>query len=498
MALSCWKCGAPTFPAVDLPEAPTAPDLTHLLNSNDVPLDSEIPPILSIVSDGQEQLQAVDSQIADLQAALAQLVQKRTQIAERVRQHRAIVSPVRRAPPELLGDILALTLSSRKHLPPYLSHICRSWKLAALAYPLLWSFITLRHSSRDRLPLIEALLQRSSNAPLNISWNGTPIDQPLVDAVLAHCSRWRSFYVNARVGETADSEWLQPACGRLTALQVFSLSQDGPNTILTNIFSAAPMLRRVRMTDWHDPDISPSVAIPWRQITTYRGVDDTSRQRKILMAAPNLVQCSVRFLGAGQPHEDTPITLPQLRRLCVQRTGSLRHLTAPLLDELMSADNSKQETSLALSFLHRSSCSLKKLILKRCDLTSDLVDVLRHLIHLKYLCIESNSFKPQMQGDFFRSMTVNGAPHDLCPNLGSLVYEFEGPFAYDAFVIMARSRFQLPGTHFKTLRLFGGLNSARPPKTAASIQKLCDDGFDAAFLTEGEAALLGPNGFIAW
>ncbi|KAJ7677089.1 hypothetical protein DFH06DRAFT_1034442, partial [Mycena polygramma] len=152
MVLSCWKCGASTFPAVDLPEAPPVPDLTRLLTSNDVPLDSEISPILSIVSDGQEQLQVVDSQITDLEATLAQLVQKRTQIAERVRQHRAIVSPVRRTPPELLGDIFALMLSSRKHLPSYFGQICRSWRLAALAYPLLWSSITLRHSSRDRLP----------------------------------------------------------------------------------------------------------------------------------------------------------------------------------------------------------------------------------------------------------------------------------------------------------------------------------------------------------
>ncbi|KAJ7677090.1 hypothetical protein DFH06DRAFT_1169758, partial [Mycena polygramma] len=155
---------------------------------------------------------------------------------------------------------------------------------------------------------------------------------------------------------------------------------------------------------------------------------------------------------------------------------------------------------LALPFLHRSSCSLTKLVLKHCDLTSDLIDILQHLIHLIYLCIQSITSKAKTQGDFFRSMTVNGTPHDICPKLASLVYEFKGPFAYKAFFVMARSRFQLPesGAHLTTLRLFGGSESARPTNTAVSVQKLCDDGFDAAFLTKGEAALLGPKGFIPW
>ncbi|KAJ7677038.1 hypothetical protein DFH06DRAFT_617394 [Mycena polygramma] len=492
---------APTLPAVDLPPSDfTIPDLTHLLTGNNVPLDSEIPTIFAIVSDGQEQLQAVDSQIADLEATLAQLLQKRLQIAEHVRQHRAILSPVRRTPPELLGDIFALTLSSHKHPPWYLGHVCRSWRLAALTYPHLWSSIALHHSSRPRFPLIETLLQRSSNAPLNVSWNGTPIDHPSKDAVLANCSRWRSLYLDARVADISDFGWLQPVCGRLTALQTLSLSRPGPNVILPDIFSTAPMLREVSLADWYFPVISPSVVIPWGQITTYRGAYDTSTQRKILMAAPNVAECSLRFVGARQPHENTPITLPYLRRLCVERTGSLRHLTTPLLEELFSAYNSKQDLLLALPFLHRSSFSLTKLVLKHCDLTSDVIDVVQLLVHLTYLYIESNTSTPLKQASFFTAMTVHGTSHDLCPNLTSLVYEFNRNFVYEDFFVMARSRFQLPESDARlaTLRLFGGSENEHPTYLAAPIQELCDDGFDAAFLTKGEAALLGPQGFFPW
>ncbi|KAJ7635763.1 hypothetical protein DFH06DRAFT_1003258, partial [Mycena polygramma] len=107
-------------------------------------------------------------QIADLQATLAQHLRKRDQIVEHVRQHRAILSPVRLAPPELVGHIFAVTLAGDKRPPWYLGQICRSWRLAALAYPVLWTSIAIRHSSRTQLPLVETLLLRSSNAPLSI------------------------------------------------------------------------------------------------------------------------------------------------------------------------------------------------------------------------------------------------------------------------------------------------------------------------------------------
>ncbi|KAJ6502739.1 hypothetical protein C8R47DRAFT_1007801 [Mycena vitilis] len=503
MALSCWKCGASTLPAVDLtpvPDATSVPDLTHLLTSNEIPLESEITSILSAVSDGREQLRAVDTQIADLEATLAQLRQKRVQIAEHIRQHNAIVSPVRRTPPELLGDIFALTLSSHKHPPWYLGHICRFWRLAALTYPHLWNSIALHYSSRPRVTLIETLLQRSSNAPLHVSWNGTSIDQASMDAVLAHCSRWRSLYLDARVADTSDFGWLQPVCGRLTALQTFSLSRPDPNVILPDVFSAAPMFREIYLADWYFPVPSPSVAIPWGQITAYRGAYEASAQRKILMAAPNVMQCSVRFVGAGQPHENTPITLPRLRRLCVERTGSLHHLTTPLLEELFSAYNAQQDLLSLLPFLHRSSCSLTKLVLKHCDITLDLTDVMQNLVHLTYLYLESNTSTPQKQAVFFKAMTVNSTSLDLCPDLVSLVFEFNRNFAYETFFRMARSRFQVPGSggRLTTLRLFGGSENARPRHITAPIQELCDDGFDAAFLTKGEAALLGPQGFFPW
>jgi hypothetical protein len=80
------------------------PEVSALLMNNNVPLESQIPLIRDIISDGQ-------TEFDELEAILAQLIPRRNEVAERVRQHRAVLSAVRHVPPELIGDIFALTLS---------------------------------------------------------------------------------------------------------------------------------------------------------------------------------------------------------------------------------------------------------------------------------------------------------------------------------------------------------------------------------------------------
>ncbi|KAF8173155.1 hypothetical protein K438DRAFT_1547239, partial [Mycena galopus ATCC 62051] len=113
------------------------------LTSNNPPLESEIPVIRDIVSDGQDRVEALDAQIYILQAAVAELVRKRDEAAESTRERRAILSPIRRVPPELICNIFDLTIQSSAEFcdpksdttePPwYLGHICRRWRHYALS-----------------------------------------------------------------------------------------------------------------------------------------------------------------------------------------------------------------------------------------------------------------------------------------------------------------------------------------------------------------------------
>ncbi|KAJ6462216.1 hypothetical protein C8R45DRAFT_794939, partial [Mycena sanguinolenta] len=110
------------------------------LRTNDVPQDADIPLIQHTISAGEDGLRALDAQILPLQKLLAQLVQQRAGIAEYLREHYAILSPVRRVPPELVCEISDFwTVQSRaKILLWEIGWICRPWRRYALAYPPLW------------------------------------------------------------------------------------------------------------------------------------------------------------------------------------------------------------------------------------------------------------------------------------------------------------------------------------------------------------------------
>ncbi|KAJ7784619.1 hypothetical protein B0H16DRAFT_1271755, partial [Mycena metata] len=112
------------------------------LKSNVAPLDSQIPFIRNFVSNEQNRVATLDAQIENLQSTLAQLTHQRDEAVERVRQHRAVISPVRQIPPELLCEVFISTLSdpsANKIKPPwYLGHVCQSWRHAAVSHPALW------------------------------------------------------------------------------------------------------------------------------------------------------------------------------------------------------------------------------------------------------------------------------------------------------------------------------------------------------------------------
>ncbi|KAJ6595151.1 hypothetical protein DFH09DRAFT_1024997, partial [Mycena vulgaris] len=150
---SCWSCGAPPFPP-ELPPPSPSVDLAQLLTRNDVPQLFEIQSVLQVISDSQGRLNLLDAQIESVQATLAQLARDREETAGCLRQHKAIISPVRRVPPELLCEIFSLTLPWKKMFndievlqsPWRLGHVCAPWRDAAIGYPPLWRVLEIQNS----------------------------------------------------------------------------------------------------------------------------------------------------------------------------------------------------------------------------------------------------------------------------------------------------------------------------------------------------------------
>ncbi|KAJ7744276.1 hypothetical protein DFH07DRAFT_963810 [Mycena maculata] len=297
--------------------------LTCLLESNNVPLDAEIPTICEIISENQTRLDALNAQIEALRTAMEQLITERDEIADSVKRRTTVISPLRRVPSELICEIFSLSQFTRRiggeivNCPPwYLGHVCRSWRYSALSTPFLWSSIEISKPSIDvpltdiyPLSMIETQLLRSGSVPLQVSVDWWTDDEgPLFDSLLLQCERWSTvcFIDNLNLW---DDEY--------------------------DFLSLSPNLRKDILTDSKLQAWSPPLLIPWTQITHYRGSYSPESQMDILQAAPNLVECGISLDGGDDPIPDgREATLSHLRRLHVGDPVLLGHITAPLLRDL--------------------------------------------------------------------------------------------------------------------------------------------------------------------
>ncbi|KAJ7629678.1 hypothetical protein DFH06DRAFT_1480241 [Mycena polygramma] len=500
MESMCSKCGAPTASGIVPNVDQSSHDFTHLLKSNEAPLDRDIPFICESLSNEQDRLAALNARIEDLLATVAQETERRGEAAERVRQHRAIFSSIRRLPPEILCEIFAMTLSSGKWptAPWYLGVICRSWRRVALSYTPLWCSIITPSS----LAVVETQLERSGDAPLRLFWSGNNYADPRVlSAVVAQCSRWNALHLeqNPHYPLPATSlDWLRPAAGRLVQLQTLTvLNLDG----VPDVFLTAPAMREVVLTDRMLSAASPaSDNIPWAQITHYRGKDRIQRQLGILSCASNLVECTIGVYASNLNGET--VVLPRLRRLCVTGTAILDHLEAPALTSFTSFHDETLRT--VLPFVQRSSCTLTKLSLVGCRTSTELITLLEALPTLTYLLLTFRSVDHtfQDQATLFYAMTIGIFSTPICPNLTSFLYgHLPRDATRDSFFSMVQSRLQLNSSRrLAYLRIFYTVaESGYSPAASAfraQIATLRDGGLDAAFWGHWSVADLEEKGVI--
>ncbi|KAJ7691920.1 hypothetical protein B0H17DRAFT_934549, partial [Mycena rosella] len=159
-AAGCSECGAPSRRPTSFSKRPIPFDLTRgtqlheLVNSNEPPPESEIPSIRSVVAETNMHLSSLDSEISRLRDLLKELEEERTAVSSFHAQNIRTLSPLRRMPPELLGEIFLCTLPSvagiaalatdrcgldMRSSPWLLTLISSHWRAVALATPSLWS-----------------------------------------------------------------------------------------------------------------------------------------------------------------------------------------------------------------------------------------------------------------------------------------------------------------------------------------------------------------------
>lgn len=108
---------------------------------------ANLPPTEEEYLQVQDDLQQARALLAAVDEEIGLLLEKRQTLEESIANNqRALTSPIRRLPPELLQCIFCLTLPtennavmSSKESPLLVSHVCSQWRESALSAPRLWS-----------------------------------------------------------------------------------------------------------------------------------------------------------------------------------------------------------------------------------------------------------------------------------------------------------------------------------------------------------------------
>lgn len=195
----------------------SAPD--RLLQTNKAPLDVEIHTSREIITNEEHRLRILDKNIARLKSAyhstLKALSVKRDKSKEKIRRHASVNSALRRMPSEILLEIFYFTIPPSEETemlltqrsskfgigvsPWILTHVCTRWRDICLAAPSLWRTIVVSHIANSDGPsvpypleLLNAQLNRSANATLNLVVQTPNPSRDIHAALLDSSSRWET------------------------------------------------------------------------------------------------------------------------------------------------------------------------------------------------------------------------------------------------------------------------------------------------------------------
>ncbi|KAJ7691932.1 hypothetical protein B0H17DRAFT_934548, partial [Mycena rosella] len=127
-----------------------------LLITNVAPEGAELTFVQSVASKAGRHLTYLDGEIARLRDQLNELEEERALLSGYRAQNLGILSPLRRMPPEVLGEIFSWTLPTASDEPdeagfdlsqsPWLlTHISSRWRTAALSTPSLWALVSIHY-----------------------------------------------------------------------------------------------------------------------------------------------------------------------------------------------------------------------------------------------------------------------------------------------------------------------------------------------------------------
>ncbi|KAJ3501804.1 hypothetical protein NLJ89_g9176 [Agrocybe chaxingu] len=254
---------------------------SHLLTSNAPPSHEEATRIRESIIILQEKVSLLEGQFDE------ESNKTRANLSKTISEHRAVLSPIRTLPPEILEKIL---LENRDypfpqrqvHYPWGLSHVCRFWRGVVISSAHFWNTIALDLSLKPKRmrsfeSCMEVVLERSQNARLYVAIYGSPDDDNpshLLSTLASHSERWTHLFVISRPETLVKISSIK---GRLPLLSRTCINflrvPETQGEYDLDMFAVAPKLRHalVAGSPWlHLSHLNNlRLPLPWSQLTVY-------------------------------------------------------------------------------------------------------------------------------------------------------------------------------------------------------------------------------------
>ncbi|KAJ7858446.1 hypothetical protein B0H13DRAFT_2672502 [Mycena leptocephala] len=161
------------------------------LGTNYCPRHEELAQIKALLIEPSLRLKCLDDGIASMQKTIDKLTKERDSLNAYVEAHKALISPIRRLPLDVIEEIFVACIPTHRNCvmsadeaPVLLGRICSSWRTISLSIPRLWSRLHIVEPIRtyssspglyeanvaQRLEVTNAWLRRSGTCPLSISF----------------------------------------------------------------------------------------------------------------------------------------------------------------------------------------------------------------------------------------------------------------------------------------------------------------------------------------
>lgn len=493
---SLWTCGPSPTP--------------NLLGTNNIPSETEVSVIRKTLSELQYPLELIDKEIFRLQSSINELQRRRQTLTQYRKDHRDILSPVRRMPVELLEHIFTWCLPEQwqnnsftsRSTQLLLSQICRRWRHIALRTRGLWSNFNFPSQKTFQIEITEIWLTRSGNAPINFSIASGFVDsrpgmrvvEQILQMLVDHSRRWKHVEISLRPTMMKIMS-KSKACIPLLRSLAIDCRGDFSSEAL-DAFEIAPQLKTVRFIG--NEGINPTrFSIPWLQL--HKCVVDRSNYGHALDIMRRAENMDTIYFDSAQYGIAVPpgiIYHARLKFLSIRYHDDtalkylFRHISSPALQGLTLIrvrDDSAPSpwTNDFVKFLSRSSCSLKKMIFYNIHLADgQLTHCLEHLPQLEELEI-GMTVSGGDTDDIAKQLHVDISDHTvppLGPALQAIIFDVHYHTDRKLLMDMIQSRWHTPSHWPSFTRLQRVILINRYTSDQLSLEPRCrrfrDEGLD--------------------